>query len=38
MSIETTCRRCGATYTATAAEVRAGPGWRLCPGCRKESR
>jgi hypothetical protein len=39
MSIETRCAKCGAEYTATAAEVRAGPTvWRLCPACRKEKR
>lgn len=35
MAIETTCRRCGAPYTATHEDVKKGPDyWRLCPNCR----
>jgi DNA-directed RNA polymerase subunit RPC12/RpoP len=38
MSIQTTCAKCGAEFTASREEILAGPSWRLCPACRKEQR
>jgi hypothetical protein len=34
-TIETTCRRCGRTFTPTAQDIRAGL-WRACPPCRDQ--
>jgi hypothetical protein len=35
VSILVICRRCGAAFTATRADILAGPAvWRLCPACR----
>lgn len=33
MTIQTTCRRCGRTFTPSTTDIRGGI-WRLCPPCR----